>query len=86
MKIEFTKHAEFKLELLKEHGFEISKDQVKDVIKDPDSVKKGKKGRQIAQKVINKIHILRVIYITQNKTIRIITLYPARRTRYENKI
>ena len=45
MKIEFTKHAEFKLELLKAHGFEISKDQVKDVIKNPDSVKKGKKGR-----------------------------------------
>jgi uncharacterized DUF497 family protein len=86
MKIEFTKHAENKLALLKAHGFKINKDQVKDVIKDPDSVKKGKKDRYIAQKVINKTHILRVIYIIQNQTIRVITLYPARRTRYENKI
>jgi len=86
MKIEFTNHAEYKLALLKAHGFKINKDQIKDVITDPDAVKKGKKGRQIAQKVINKTHILRVVYITKNKTIRVITLYPARRTRYENKI
>jgi len=45
MKIEFTNHAEYKLALLKAHGFKINKDQIKDVITDPDAVKKGKKGR-----------------------------------------
>jgi len=86
MEIKFTKHAEYKLELLSKHGFKINRDQVKKVIEDPDSVKKGKKNRQIAQKEINKTHILRVIYIVEAKRIEVITLYPARRKRYENKI
>jgi len=55
MNIEFTNHAEYKLALLKAHGFKIDRDRVKDVIKKPDSVKKGKKAVKLHKKLLTKL-------------------------------
>jgi len=85
MKIVFTKHTEFKFKILKRHKFLVTRDQIEDIIKRPEKVKKGKSNRLIAQKSISKTHLIRVIY-ERNDEIRDITFYPARRWRYEGQI
>ena len=39
--------------------------------------------RLIAQKVIDKAHLIRVIYIREGDEIKVITFYPTKRQRYE---
>ncbi|MHA1835650.1 MAG: DUF4258 domain-containing protein [Candidatus Odinarchaeia archaeon] len=86
MKIEFTNHAKFKINLLKKHGFNITEEEIVRTVKNPSLVKKGRLNRLIAERAINDAHILRVVYTIQKEDTKIITLYPARRGRYENKI
>ncbi|GIU70806.1 MAG: hypothetical protein KatS3mg003_0285 [Candidatus Nitrosocaldaceae archaeon] len=42
MNIKFTKHAENKFRILNAHGFTIDKKFIKDAIKKPDNVRKGR--------------------------------------------
>ncbi len=53
MKIIFTSHAKFKLNLLKEHCFTFTEDEVKEVIERPDFVKKAKYNRLAAYKSLD---------------------------------
>jgi hypothetical protein len=80
----YTKHANFKLRVLKQHGFTVSKEQIEDIIKEPEQVTAGRRGRLIAQKRISQTHLIRVIYERQEDEIKIVTFYPARRGRYED--
>jgi hypothetical protein len=41
----FSGHAETKFEILKQHGFEVSRDVVLSAVRTPDKVEKGHKGR-----------------------------------------
>ncbi len=82
--IRFTYHAKMKFEILKRHNFVALEDDVKGVILKPEKIEFGRKGRKIAQKIISKRHILRVIYEEKDKWIEVITFYPARRKRYED--
>ena len=84
MRIRFTSHAKDKFLILERHGFYVSEDMVKDVVLNPDKVEKGKKGRMVAQKVIDDEHVLRVVYEIENDEILIVTFYPGRRKRYED--
>ncbi len=81
--IEFSLHSIQKIALLKEHGFVISKEYVIGAVNNPDIVSPGKSGRMIAEIKLDENHILRVIYEESDDKIFIVTIYPARRIRYE---
>lgn len=82
MKIIFTEHAKFKLNVLKEHGFTLNEDQVKNVIENPDFIKNAKYNRLAAHKGLNNELALRVIY-EKNDTITVVTIMVVKRSRYE---
>ncbi len=86
MAIRYTRHAEYKFEVLKQHGFSVTPDQVADTLTHPDRVIPQSGGRRIAQKRLTEEHVLRVIYRIEGDNAVVITFYPGRRERYENEI
>ncbi|MEW6380575.1 MAG: DUF4258 domain-containing protein [bacterium] len=82
-KIELSSHAVLKVEILKKHGIIIDEDFVNEVIISPDKIDRGYKGRLIAQKELDKEHVLRVVYENKPEHILVITLYPGKKERYE---
>jgi hypothetical protein len=81
--IEFSFHSLVKIEILKSHGVNISKEIVEDIIRFPDKTEVGYKGRSIAQKGFDETHVLRVVYETKPEKIWVVTVYPGRKSRYE---
>ncbi len=86
MKVAFSSQARQKFHILRMHNCTITEEEVKKTVEEPDSVKEGRRERMIAQRVVNKEHLLRVIYEKRRDDIVIITFYPARRERYENQL
>jgi len=86
MKILYTKHAEIKFQILKKHNFIVTKKQIRDILENPESIKRGRNNRLIAQGSISETHLIRVIYRQENDVIKVITFYPGRRQRYENQL
>lgn len=82
-KIEFSLHSLLKIEILKSHGINVSKEIVEDIIRNPDRIDVGYKERLIAQKGFDDMHVLRVIYESRPEKLYVVTLYPGRRSRYE---
>jgi len=80
----FSGHAETKFEVLREHGFEVSRDVVLSAVRKPDRFEPGHKGRKIAQRNMSATHVIRVVYEEQETAIKVITFYPGRRDRYED--
>ncbi|MBI4647500.1 MAG: DUF4258 domain-containing protein [Bacteroidia bacterium] len=83
MLIEFSQHSLLKIEILQEHGIKLSKETVEEIINSPDKIVNGDKGRLIAQKGFDLTHVIRVVYEVHQDSIKIITIYPGRRSRYE---
>jgi hypothetical protein len=81
--MEFSPHSLLKIEMLRSHGMDVSKEIVENVVRTPDRIDKGYKERIIAQKGFDDTHVLRVIYETLPDKIYVVTLYPGRRSRYE---
>lgn len=65
----FTKHALEKFALLERHGFSVSKEQVRGTVESPDLV-------------IDREHVLRVVYRQEGSMKVIITFYPGRKKQY----
>ena len=82
-KILLSDHALAKIELLKKHNVEVDKRFIKNTVLYPDKTEQGYKRRFIAQKRLDDNHVLRVVYEEYTDSILVITLYPARRIRYE---
>ena len=82
-KIALTQHAKMKLVILARHGFKITEDDIKDVILGPDRLSEGYKDRKVAQRRFGPEYVLRVVYEELDNEIRVITVYPGRRERYE---
>jgi len=80
--IEFSMHSLVKIEILKSHGIDISR-EINENISFPDKIEVGYKGRSIAQKGFNETRVLRVVYETKAGKIWVVTVYPGRRSRYE---
>ena len=85
-KIVYGNHAEEKFEILRRHGFLVSKKQVRETLRKPDKIEEGFRGRKIAQRKISEKHVLRVVYEEKQKEIGVVTFYPGRRSRYESSI
>ena len=82
-KIIFSKHAIEKLDILRKHGLNLKSDIIEKVIKDADHIEHGYKDRLIAQKELDLIHVLRVVFEETESNIKVITFYPGRKDRYE---
>lgn len=82
-KIIFSKHSIEKLEILKDHNIFVDKEFIINTINNPDLIESGYKGRTIAQKILDGNHVLRVVYEQQKENIKVVTMYPGRRKRYE---
>jgi len=72
--------------MLERHGFKIEKRFVIDAVRSPDKVVKGSKERLIAQKVYDEKHLIRVICGVRGENAVVVTIYPARRERYESQV
>lgn len=81
----FTKHAKDKFKILKKHKFLITEKQILKTIEKPDLIDSSCPPLLIAQRKIDKVHILRVVYKQEFGVIKIITFYPGRRKQYEKK-
>lgn len=87
MKIVFTKHAtEHKLPLLKRFGWVITLNRIKEIVESPRWSGVTKKGQKTAMDLVDRTHILRVIFRKEDGIITIITLHIARKGKYESKI
>ena len=80
----FTQHAEKKLLLFHRHGFKFSKQEVEDIVKTSARIRLGYASRKVAERIISEEHLLRVIFEEFPRQLKIITMYPARRERYED--
>lgn len=81
----FTKHAKNKFEILKRHKFLISEKQVLETIENPDLIDYSHFPLFIAQRKIDREHVLRVVYKKEGGIIKIITFYPGRKEQYEKQ-
>ena len=61
--------------------YNLTEELVKGAIRNPDEVVKGYEGRLIAHKLLNE-HVLRVVYLKVEKSIKVVTVYPAKKERY----
>jgi hypothetical protein len=82
--IDFSPHSLVKIEILRSHGIDVSKEIVENVVLSPDRIDAGYKDRLIAQKGFDERRVLRVVYETLPDKIYVVTVYPGRRSRYEN--
>ena len=79
----FTKHAKNKFKILKRHKFFVSEKQVIKTVESPDLIDKSRLPLLIAQRKIDKTHVLRVVYKKEFGIIKIITFYPGRKKQYD---
>lgn len=83
MKIFYTKHAERKFEIHKAAGWNFSKRDIKEAIKEPYfSETDEERGVKTALKETGKKYDLRVIYKEEDDIITVITFYPTEKGRY----
>ena len=85
MEIYFTKHAEQKFAALARFGVKIAKKKVIAAVLNPDSVDRSRIPLLIAQSLLNKKHVLRVVYKKESADIKVITFYPGRKSQYEKR-
>ncbi len=57
-----------------------------EAVRNPEKVERSRNNRFVAERAIDEGHLIRVIYEFQGDEIAIITFYPARKRRYEDKI
>jgi hypothetical protein len=81
LKVNFTRHAVEKFDVLKRYGFEVSERQVVDAVLNPARLEK-RDGQFFAVKLLDSKHVLRVVYEKRKGFLVVITFYPVRRERY----
>lgn len=83
MRFHFTHHAKGKFKKTREAGFKITQTQVKKTVKFPLKREDRFDGTFIATSLVDRSHVLRVVYKLKGDIIVIITFYPGRRKAYE---
>lgn len=82
VRFHFTKHANTKLILVKQAGFNITKTKVKQTIFHPLRTEERNDGTFITTTLLDQDHVLRVVYRREDDIIVVITFYPGRRKSY----
>ena len=83
-RIRFSKHAEAKFDIFRDHGVILTKETVRSVLSNPEMIEEGYAGRRVAQAKLDEEHVLRVVFEESEVELKIITFYPGRRERYED--
>jgi len=81
--VRLTAYARSKLSFLRTHGVHVEEADVIETVVEPDHVSRVRLGRWVAQRQMSERHLLRVIYEESLHERLVITVYPARRRRYE---
>ena len=79
--INLSPHAEEKIRRLVASG--ITEEKAIKTVQNPESLTTGYFGRKIAQSPLTDELLLRVIYEETDNNILVVTVYPAKRRRYE---
>ncbi len=79
--VRLSPHAREKLKRLMQIG--VTEVKVIKTAQNPDSLAPGYFGRKIAQSTLTDELLLRVIYEETDNSILVVTMYPAKRRRYE---
>lgn len=82
-KIVFSLHALKKIQILSNHKIFVDKNLITKIITKPGKIESGYKNRLVAQGILDDKHVLRIVYEENEEEIKIITIYPGRRSRYE---
>ena len=80
--ITFTKHAQEKFRILARHKFFLKKKDILDTVVKPEKIDDSRFPLLIAQRKIDKNHVLRVVYKEEKSDLKIITFYPGRIKQY----
>jgi len=83
VRIRFTRHAQFKISLINEHGFPLTTNHVKDAIEQPEFVTEERFGRKGAYRSLDREHAIRVIYEEHKGIFTVVTVMVVRGMRYE---
>jgi len=83
--IKFTKHANQKFKILRLHNFHISKKEVIKAIQKPELIDYSRLPLLIAQRKLDRNHVLRVVYREEDGDKLVITFYPGRIKHYEKR-
>lgn len=85
MKIVFTIHViEKKIPRIKALGWEITKAQIRQIVKKPKWKGVTRFNQETAMSLVDEKHILRVVLERKDGIIEVITIHIARRGRYES--
>lgn len=76
--IRLIPHAEEKFLILAKGGFTVTREQVEDTVRNPDTIK-PQGYRQRARKAISENYYLNVVFTEDKDTITVITFFPNRR-------
>ena len=68
---------------MRKHKIFIDGKFIENAVVNPDNIESGYKERLIAQKILDEEHVIRVVYEESKDNLRIITMYPGRKKRYE---
>ena len=79
--ISLSPHAKEKLKRLVQSG--VTEEKTIKTVQNPESQTTGYFGRKIAQSTLTDDLVLRVIYEETDNSVLVITMYPAKRRRYE---
>jgi hypothetical protein len=83
--IHFTRHANDKFAVLKRHGVVVGRELILRILKKPDNIDYSRLPLFIAQGAFDTEHVLRVVFKQEGEDVVIITFYPARKIKYEEK-
>jgi hypothetical protein len=64
----------------------IEERDVLEIVRKPAVLERTWKDRLVATGPLDSTHVLRVVYEKENGNITVVTIYPARRVRYESKL
>lgn len=86
MEFVFTKHAVEKFTELERLGWRISKDKIRRTINNPRWRGVSRHGQEAAMSLIDRNHIVRIVFDRGDDIIKIITFHIARRGKYESTL
>jgi hypothetical protein len=84
--IQLTRHAAEKLRMLRDQGYALTAADVETLVARAQNVRQTYGNRLVVQGSLDERHVLRVIYEETEVGVRVVTMYPGRRERYESKI
>ena len=82
MRFYFTRHSKGKFFSMKKSGFSVNAEKIKKTILSPIKKEKKSDGTFINTTLLDKTHVLRVVYRSQDDIMIIITFYPGRKKFY----